>query len=191
MKIRKLKKQCSISRGAQDKKSAQVPILYEDKNLAVFDKPSGIVVSRDENNVKVDFDPTKFIVHRLDKDTSGVLITAKNLIAQKYLSKQFMERETDKHYIALVCGHLTPLQGRIEAGIGRSATDRKKMSIFSPKLRSAVTHYEVKKYLGPYTLIDARIETGRTHQIRVHLQSIGFPIVGDPVYGNKRVNSEF
>lgn len=166
-------------------------VLYEDKDVCVFDKPAGIIVSKDENSLTVDFDKTKFIVHRLDKDTSGVLITAKNEITRRKLSKQFADRKVKKYYTALVYGHLTPKKGTIEAGIGRSLRDRKKMSIFSNKTRSAVTHYEVKKYFGHCTLLDINIETGRTHQIRVHLRSIGFPVIGDSVYGNRKINKEF
>lgn len=191
MKTAKPKKRSLTLRGAQNKDVVPLSVLYEDKNLAVFDKPAGVVVSREENSTTTEFDPTKFVVHRLDKDTSGVLIVAKNRWAQKKLSKQFMERKIVKHYLALVCGHITPIHGRIEAGIGRSAVDRKKMSIFSAKMRPATTHYSVVRYVGPYTLVGVYPETGRTHQIRVHLQSIGFPIVGDPTYGNKKVNSEF
>lgn len=170
---------------------AQVPkILYEDKDLAVFDKPAGLIVSRDQNSRVLDFDKTKFVVHRLDKDTSGVLIAAKTRRVQIKLSEQFADRKTKKYYTALVCGRLEPKTGRIEAGIGRSTRDRKKMSIFSSKLKQAVTHYKVIDYFGPFTLLDVDLETGRTHQIRVHLSAIGFPVVGDQVYGNRRVNVE-
>jgi len=165
-------------------------ILYEDDDLCVIDKPAGFVVSRDEKSRVLDFDNTKFIVHRLDKDTSGVLIAAKTQNAQIELSKQFAEHMVKKYYTALIYGHLTPKTGRIEAGIGRSVVNRKKMSIFSHKLRMAATNYRVIDYIGPFTLLDLDIETGRTHQIRVHLSSIGFPIVGDPVYGNKKINRE-
>lgn len=187
MKMQKHKKPCLNFYGDPQN---DIEILYEDKDLCVINKPAGLIVSKDANSRVVDFDKTKFIVHRLDKDTSGVLIVAKTEKAQQILSDQFLNRKIKKHYIALVYGHLTPKTGRIEAGIGRSMTDRKKMSIFSSKLRQAVTHYKVIDYFGPFTLLNLDIETGRTHQIRVHLSSINFPIVGDSVYGNKKINRE-
>ncbi|MFA6550100.1 MAG: RluA family pseudouridine synthase [Candidatus Gracilibacteria bacterium] len=172
-------------------KKVILPVLYEDKDVAVLDKPPGLVVSKSEDSLFADFDSDKFLVHRLDKDTSGIFVTAKNAEARAILSKQFADRVVKKRYTALVYGHLKPLRGTIEAGIGRSLKDRKKMSVFSNKLRNAVTHYKVIRYYGPCSLLDVEIETGRTHQIRVHLASIGFPVAGDKTYGNKFANVEF
>lgn len=127
------------------------------------------------------------IIHRLDKDTSGLMIIAKNITAQQNLINQFKNRTVSKGYISLVKGKVTPTQGIIEAPIGRDPSNRKRMAVVSNG-RYARTKYKVKQYLGNYTLLDISIETGRTHQIRVHLSAIGYPVVGDPVYG---IKSEF
>jgi 23S rRNA pseudouridine1911/1915/1917 synthase len=124
------------------------------------------------------------IVHRLDKDTSGLIIIAKNGPAHMKLAEQFKDRTIKKAYQALVHGHLTPEEGVIEARIGRDPRDRKKMAVVS-RGREAQTEYKVLQYIENYTLLEIRPKTGRTHQIRVHLSAIGFPIVGDSVYGAK------
>jgi len=124
------------------------------------------------------------IVHRLDKDTSGLIIVAKNNTAHMKLAGQFKNRSVKKVYLALVQGHLSPLEGSIEAKIGRDPRDRKRMAV-TEKGREACTAYKVIKYLNNYTLLEIKPQTGRTHQIRVHLAAIGFPIVGDAVYGAK------
>jgi 23S rRNA pseudouridine1911/1915/1917 synthase len=124
------------------------------------------------------------VVHRLDKDTSGVMLVAKNQVAQANLSKQFKSHSVTKAYLALVKGKLEPESGIIEADIGRDPKNRKKMAVVAEG-REARTEYRVIKYIGGYTLLEIMPETGRTHQIRVHLAAIGFPVVGDKVYGVK------
>ena len=132
------------------------------------------------------------IIHRLDKDTSGLMIIAKNIAAQQNLINQFKSRTVSKGYFSLVKGKVTPVKGIIEAPIGRDPSNRKRMAVVTNG-RYARTRYEVKQYLGNYTLLDITIETGRTHQIRVHLASIGYPVVGDSVYGVKsaHINRQF
>jgi len=124
------------------------------------------------------------IVHRLDKDTSGVMLVAKNKAAQADLINQFKARSVAKAYLVLVKGRLTPERGIIEAAIGRDPRNRKRMTVVAEG-REARTQYKVTKYIGDYTLIEVVPETGRTHQIRVHLAAIGYPVLGDPIYGVK------
>ncbi len=175
-------------------------IVYEDDDLMVIDKPAGLTVHpapghRTGTLVNAilahcpDLAGTKGsvrpgIVHRLDKDTSGLMMVAKNDAAQMSLSGQIKKRAIKKGYLVLVSGHLSPREGAIEAPIGRHPKDRKRMAIVSTG-REARTFYQVKEYLGNYSLLEVRTETGRTHQIRVHLSSIGYPVVGDTVYGGK------
>jgi len=132
------------------------------------------------------------IVHRLDKDTSGLLLIAKNRKSLADLSQQFKERLVKKVYLVLVKGHLKPDSGAIEAPIGRDPANRKKMAVVSSG-REAQTEYKVIKYLNGYTLLEVILKTGRTHQIRVHLAAIGFPVVGDSTYGVKspHLNRQF
>jgi 23S rRNA pseudouridine1911/1915/1917 synthase len=124
------------------------------------------------------------IVHRLDRDTSGVMVVAKNSLAQAKLTEQFRARSVAKAYLVLVKGKLTPENGVIEAPIGRDPRDRKRMAVVA-KGREARTEYRVVKYIRDYTLLEVMPETGRTHQIRVHFAAIGYPVVGDKVYGVK------
>ncbi|MQY67732.1 MAG: RluA family pseudouridine synthase, partial [Dehalococcoidia bacterium] len=124
------------------------------------------------------------VVHRLDKDTSGVMLVAKNSAAQADLAKQFKSHSVTKAYLALVRGRLEPENGIIEADIGRDPHNRKRMAVVAAG-REARTEYRVIRYIGGYTLLEVMPETGRTHQIRVHLAAIGFPVVGDKVYGVK------
>ena len=124
------------------------------------------------------------IVHRLDKDTSGLMVVAKSDAAQTSLSHQLKHRTMIKKYLALVCGRLSPKQGAIEAPIGRHPRDRKRMAVVSTG-REARTQYQAIEYLDDYTLVQVQPETGRTHQIRVHFSAIGHPLYGDPVYGKK------
>jgi 23S rRNA pseudouridine1911/1915/1917 synthase len=132
------------------------------------------------------------IVHRLDKDTSGLLVVAKNDKAQQFLMEQFQKKEVVKIYYALVVGRLEPEKGTIDAPIGRSLHDRKKMAVMENKTsKEAVTKYEVVRYLGDYTYVKVYLLTGRTHQIRVHFAAIGFPLVGDQTYGRIKVNNRF
>jgi len=125
------------------------------------------------------------IIHRLDKDTSGLMIIAKNDYARQYLVNQFKSHAVTKGYLVLVKGRPSPEQGAIEAPIGRDPHNRKRMAITETG-KEASTQYKVKEYLNGYTLLEVAPRTGRTHQIRVHLSAIGYPVVGDPIYGTKR-----
>ncbi len=175
-----------------------VDVVYEDDDLLVINKPAGLVVHPSPGhtahtlvNALLARCPSLLnfgdamrpgIVHRLDRDTSGLMIIAKNSSAQQYLINQFKARSVFKGYLVLVKGKLTPSQGIIDAPLGRDPSNRKRMAVVAGG-RQARTRYKVKEYLGEYTLLDVTIETGRTHQIRVHLSAIGYPVVGDPVYG--------
>jgi len=132
------------------------------------------------------------IVHRLDKDTSGLIVIAKNDFAREYLAAQFKSRTVTKGYLVLVKGRLSPKQGIIEAPIGRDPNNRRRMAIVEAG-KEASTQYQVRKYLNNYTLVEVTPITGRTHQIRVHLSAIGCPVIGDPIYGVKsaRLNRQF
>ena len=175
-------------------------IVYEDDDLLVVDKPAGLTVHPAPGHLEhtlVNAILSHFphladisdslrpgVVHRLDKDTSGVMLVAKNKVAQDNLINQFRTRSIMKAYLALVKGKLTPERGIIEAAIGRDPRNRKRMAVVTLG-REARTEYQVIKYTGNYTLLEVLMETGRTHQIRVHLAAIGYPVVGDPVYGIK------
>lgn len=177
-------------------------IVYEDKDVIVIDKPVGMVVhpapgNRDGTLVNallahcgkilsgIGGVARPGIVHRLDKDTSGLMVVAKNDAAHQALAAQFADRSLSRTYQALVWGVPVPPSGSIDAPIGRSARDRKKMAVIA-KGRSALTHYRVLKDFGIASLVECRLATGRTHQIRVHMAHIKHPVVGDQVYGRGR-----
>ena len=175
-------------------------IIYEDDDLLVIDKPAGLTVhpapghpahtlvnailARFPRLAALSDSLRPGIVHRLDRDTSGVMVVAKNSLAQTKLVEQFKSHSVAKAYLVLVKGRLTPENGVIEAPIGRDPRDRKRMAVVA-KGREARTEYRVIKYIGDYTLLEVMPETGRTHQIRVHFAAIGYPVVGDKVYGVK------
>jgi 23S rRNA pseudouridine1911/1915/1917 synthase len=177
-------------------------ILFQDPDVVVIDKPAGLVVHpapghsggtlvnallhhcRDLSGVGGELRPG--IVHRLDKDTSGVLVVAKNDAAHRALAAQFKVHSVLREYLVLVRGAPRTASGTIEAAIGRHPTDRKRMSTKTRRGRPAVTHYRVEERLRGASLLRVRLGTGRTHQVRVHLSSIGLAILGDPVYGGAR-----
>jgi 23S rRNA pseudouridine1911/1915/1917 synthase len=179
-------------------------VLYEDSDLAVIHKPAGMVCHigagvRSGTLVNALLhhmgsleagDPARpGIVHRLDKFTSGVMLVAKNTLSHRLLSQQFKSRQIRKEYIALVHGSPSMAEGTIDMPIGRDSKNRIKMSPRAYHKRSAITHYSVTESFGFVSLLDVRIETGRTHQIRVHLTQKGHPIVGDTLYGGNRIQS--
>lgn len=177
-------------------------ILYQDDELAVVLKPAGLVVHPAAGNETgtlvnallyhlnglsgIGGEKRPGIVHRLDKDTSGLLLVAKNDAAHIALSRQLAERKMEKHYYAVVAGTMKEESGRIDAPIGRSAKDRKKMAV-CPDGRPAQTEWKLVRQDGDRALLDIRLITGRTHQIRVHMASIHHPVLGDPLYGVKHM----
>ena len=174
-------------------------ILYEDDQLAVINKARGMVVHPAAGNLKgtlvnallahcqdlsgINGVIRPGIVHRLDKDTSGVMLVAKTDQAHVSLAEQIKLHTARREYLAVVHGDFSQEEGTIEGAIGRHPKDRKKMAVVRLGGKSAVTHYKVIERLGRYTIVSCRLETGRTHQIRVHMASIGHPVVGDPKYG--------
>ena len=185
-----------------DLKPEDIPldIVYEDDDVLVVNKPQGMVVHPAPGHpdhtlvnalmyhsplstINGEFRPG--IVHRIDKDTSGLLMVAKNDRAHQSLAAQLKAKTTKREYIALVHGRIKEEKGTIDAPLGRSRKDRKKQAIVANG-RHAVTHFKVLECYRNYTLIKCRLETGRTHQIRVHLASIGHPLAGDPLYGPRK-----
>ena len=174
-------------------------ILYEDKDVVVVNKPAGLVVHPAPGHTSgtlvnallyhckdfvISGNPIRpGIVHRLDKNTSGVLVVAKNPGSYQHLSEQVKERAFSRRYFALVKGIPQSPQGTIEAGIGRSLLDPKRMSVTGVNAREAITHFYLRENFSCFSLLELKLNTGRTHQIRVHLRFIGHPIVGDPIYG--------
>lgn len=177
-------------------------ILYEDADIIVVNKARGMVVHpaagiytgtlvnallwhcHDLSGINGALRPG--IVHRLDKETSGVMVAAKNDMAHHYLARQIRDKDARREYRAIVHGNIVPRAGVITGDIGRHPTDRKKMAIVRENGKPATTHFEVLERFGSYTYVSCRLETGRTHQIRVHMTSIGHPLVGDPKYTAKK-----
>ncbi len=176
-------------------------IVYEDADVLVVNKPKGMVVHpapghmtgtlvnglmyhcKDLSGINGVLRPG--IVHRIDKDTSGLLMVAKNDTAHESLVNQLVNKTVTRKYIALVHGHIAHDKGTIDAPIGRDQKDRQKQAVVDNG-KHAVTHFQVVERFGDYTLVECRLETGRTHQIRVHMNYISFPLVGDPKYGPKK-----
>lgn len=176
-------------------------IVYEDEYLLVLDKPAGLVVHPAAGNLDgtlvnallhhcrgqlsgIGGVARPGIVHRIDKDTSGLLVVAKTDTAHEGLARQFADHSINRAYLALVAGHPVPPAGIIRGAIARSSTNRKKMALVEDgRGKHAVTHYRTLERLDSSSLVECRLETGRTHQVRVHMTSIGHPLLGDPVYG--------
>ena len=183
-----------------------IDIVYEDDDVMVINKKSGVVVhpapgnysgtlvnglmylSKDLSHVNGEFRPG--IVHRIDKDTSGLLIVAKNDKAHRILAEELKEKKVKRKYIALVSGVINHDVGEIDAPIGRDPSDRKKMCVTSTNSKDAITHFRVLERYKNASLIECELETGRTHQIRVHMKYINHPVINDPVYG-KSNHGEF
>ena len=178
-------------------------IVYEDDDVLVINKPKGLVVhpaaghqddtlvngllyAMEGNLSGINGELRPGIVHRIDKDTSGLLAVAKNDFAHTWLASQLKDHSMARTYEAIVCGNLKEDSGTVDAPIGRHPSDRKKMCVTPRNSRDAVTHWEVVKRYRGYTHIRCKLETGRTHQIRVHMAHIGHPILGDTVYGHKK-----
>ncbi|MGE3036711.1 RluA family pseudouridine synthase [Staphylococcus aureus] len=176
-------------------------IYYEDDDVAVVYKPKGMVVHPSpghytntlvnglmyqiKNLSGINGEIRPGIVHRIDMDTSGLLMVAKNDIAHRGLVEQLMDKSVKRKYIALVHGNIPHDYGIIDAPIGRNKNDRQSMAVVDDG-KEAVTHFNVLEHFKDYTLVECQLETGRTHQIRVHMKYIGFPLVGDPKYGPKK-----
>ena len=184
-------------------KQMPLDIVYEDEDVAVINKPKGLVVHpaaghQDDTLVNgllyamgdslsgINGELRPGIVHRIDKDTSGLLAIAKNDLAHTVLASQLKDHSMARTYEAVVCGSFKEDRGTVDAPIGRHPTDRKKMCVTQRNSKNAVTHWEVVERFRGYTHIRCRLETGRTHQIRVHMAYIGHPILGDTVYGHKK-----
>ena len=184
-------------------KDIPLQIVYEDEDVLVINKPKGLVVHpaaghEDDTLVNgllyamgdklsgINGELRPGIVHRIDKDTSGLLAVAKNDHAHLMLASQLKDHTMARTYECIVCGGMKEDSGTVDAPIGRHPTDRKKMCVTARNSRNAVTHWEVMKRYRGYTHLRCRLETGRTHQIRVHMAHIGRPILGDTVYGHKK-----
>jgi 23S rRNA pseudouridine1911/1915/1917 synthase len=193
------------ARAAAAPQDIPVAIVFEDEHLLVVDKPAGQVVHPAAGNPDgtlvnallhhchgtlsgIGGVARPGIVHRIDKDTSGLLVVAKTAAAHEGLARQFATHAIERVYRAVVAGRPTPAKGTVRSHIARSTSDRKKMAAFDPgsgsgRGKHAVTHYATVEVLAGATLVECRLETGRTHQVRVHMSSIGHPLLGDPVYG--------
>ncbi|MFW6096598.1 MAG: RluA family pseudouridine synthase [Chloroflexota bacterium] len=185
-------------------------IIYEDDDMLAINKPAGMVVHPSPGhsegtlvNAVLGYCPDlegvggerrPGIVHRLDKETSGLILVAKNDLALRHLQRQFKRRTIQKTYLALVEGHVQPPQALVDAPIGRDPTHRQRMAVIAPgsgaRSRRAQTEYQLLRIYGDYSLVECYPRTGRTHQIRVHLAFAGFPIVGDTIYGRRKQRLE-
>ena len=184
-----------------------IEILYEDDDIIVVNKRSGMVVHPGNGNTEHTLvnalmghtddlseesgDERRGIVHRIDKDTSGILLIAKTNEAHRILSDDFKNKRIKRKYLALVYGVIENNRGKIDAPIGRSKTDRKRMCITADNSKKAVTNFTVLERYKNATLIECVLETGRTHQIRVHMEYINHPIVNDPVYGRRKLINDY
>lgn len=184
-------------------KEMPIDIVYEDEDIIVVNKPSGLVVHPGSGNYDntlvnglmhytnalsdINGEERPGIVHRIDKDTSGLLLIAKNNKSHAILTEYFKNHQNIKReYIALICGKFPHESATIDAPIGRDPKDRKKMTVTADNSKNAITHLKVLKKYQDYTLVSLVLETGRTHQIRVHMNYIGYPIYNDPVYNTKK-----
>ena len=181
-------------------------IAYEDEHLIVVDKPAGMVVHPASGNPDgtlvnallhhcagqlsgIGGVARPGIVHRIDKDTSGLIVVAKTDVAHEGLARQFFDHSIDRIYHAIVAGHPIPPAGTIDAPLARSTTNRKKIAVVGEgRGKRAVTHFHTLEALSGASLVECRLETGRTHQVRVHMAHIGHPLLGDPVYGRSRAS---
>ena len=178
-------------------------VVYEDADVLVINKPKGMVVHPAAGHADgtlvnallhycgdslsgINGEKRPGIVHRIDKDTSGLIIAAKNDFAHAALAAQLKDHSLARTYVCIVCGKIKDDSGTIDAPIGRHPADRKKMAVTEKNSRSAVTHWRVLERFSGYTLVECKLETGRTHQIRVHMAYRGHPILGDMVYGHKK-----
>lgn len=185
----------------------ELDILYEDSDTVVINKTQGVVVHPAHGHfhgtlvqgllyrytgLENAFEGDRVrpgVVHRLDKDTSGVIVAALNPESLEYLASQFRERTVKKTYLAITRGIMPAPEGDIDAPIGRDPRDRKKYAVRTGRAKEALSRYQVLATTGPYSLVKVRIHTGRTHQIRVHMRSIGCPVLGDPIYS--RIDSSY
>lgn len=179
-----------------------IEIVYEDEDIIVVNKPSGLVVHPGAGNYENTLvngllyyteelssengEERPGIVHRIDKDTSGLLLIAKNNKTHQILTEYFKNKEVKREYLALLCGRFPHDSATIDAPIGRDPEDRKKMTVIATNAKEAVTHLKVIRRYQDYTLVSLKLETGRTHQIRVHMKYIGYPVYNDPVYNPKK-----
>ncbi len=187
-----------------EKEDIPIDIIYEDDDLLIINKPSGMVVHPAPGNythtlvnaLLYRFELTSGdknrpgIVHRLDKDTSGLMLVAKNELTHEKLSKMIANKEVERKYLAIVDGIIKHDTGTVDAPIGRDPNNRQKMAVTDVNSKEAITHFKVLERLLNHTLIECKLETGRTHQIRVHMSYIGYPVNNDPLYGRGK-STEF